>query len=227
MRRRRPNGRSHGEGPGLSCCRGSQFPPLSFEPQFSLQSVVFLPVALAAHVRVPLVLGRRLASVPRSRPRSERIDRAPLPATLPLFAGGLGFVGYLTGRKKRKAGQARWLPHKPIDKPFRLMQTRPAVRLCPWSVRSSVTQSDAPPPSTAGHFRQRKTAPALDRGRKVHAHSAVHMTAGHNALRGSGPGQFPAFENAMALVGCPDRRIDWLCITCSSPSQPSHHANGM
>ena len=30
----------------------------------------------------------------------------PLPATLPLFAGGLGFVGYLTGRKKRKAGQA-------------------------------------------------------------------------------------------------------------------------
>ena len=29
----------------------------------------------------------------------------PLPATLPLFAGGLGFVGYLTGRKKRKAGQ--------------------------------------------------------------------------------------------------------------------------
>ena len=25
----------------------------------------------------------------------------PLPATLPLFAGGLGFVGYLTRRKKR------------------------------------------------------------------------------------------------------------------------------
>ena len=54
--------------------------------------------------------------------------------------------------------------------------------------------------------------------------SAVHMTAGHNALRGSGPGQFPAFENALALVGCPDRRIDRLCITCCSPSQPSHHA---
>ena len=28
----------------------------------------------------------------------------------------------------------------------------------------------------------------------------------------------------MALVGCPDRRIDRLCITCCSPSQPSHHA---
>src|SRR6478672_13248503 len=54
--------------------------------------------------------------------------------------------------------------------------------------------------------------------------SAVHMTAGHNALRGSGPGQKHAFENAMALVGCPDRRIDRLCITCCSPSQPSHHA---
>jgi hypothetical protein len=26
---------------------------------------------------------------------------------------------------------------------------------------------------------------------------AVHMTAGYNALRGSGPGQKPAFDNAM------------------------------
>ena len=54
--------------------------------------------------------------------------------------------------------------------------------------------------------------------------SAVHMTAGHNALRGSGPGQKPAFDNALAHVGCPDRRIDRLCITCCSSSQPSHHA---
>jgi hypothetical protein len=30
---------------------------------------------------------------------------------------------------------------------------------------------------------------------------AVHMTAGHNALRGSGPGQKPAFDNALG----PDR----------------------
>ena len=28
----------------------------------------------------------------------------------------------------------------------------------------------------------------------------------------------------MARVGCPDRRIDRLCITRCSPSQPSHHA---
>jgi hypothetical protein len=55
---------------------------------------------------------------------------------------------------------------------------------------------------------------------------AVHMTAGHNALRGSGPGQQLAFDNAVARVGCPDRRIDRLCITCCSPSQPSHHAGG-
>jgi hypothetical protein len=55
--------------------------------------------------------------------------------------------------------------------------------------------------------------------------SAVHMTAGHNALRGSGPDQKHAFDsNAVAQVGCPDRRIDRLCITCCSPSQPSHHA---
>lgn len=38
--------------------------------------------------------------------RSFDITTTPLPAALPLFAGGLGFVGYLTGRKKRKAGQA-------------------------------------------------------------------------------------------------------------------------
>jgi hypothetical protein len=43
---------------------------------------------------------------------------------------------------------------------------------------------------------------------------AVRMTAGHNALRGSGPGQKPAFDYALAQMGCPDRRIDRLCITC-------------
>jgi hypothetical protein len=47
--------------------------------------------------------------------------------------------------------------------------------------------------------------------------SAVHMTAGHNALRGSGPGQKRAFDNAVAHVGCPDRRIDRLCITWVAP----------
>ena len=52
--------------------------------------------------------------------------------------------------------------------------------------------------------------------------SAVHVTAGHNALRGSGPGQKDAFDNALAHVGCPDRRIDRLCITCCSPSQHLH-----
>src|SRR3954462_9765157 len=49
-----------------------------------------------------------------------------------------------------------------------------------------------------------------------------HMTAGHNALRGSGPGQNLAFDNALAHVGCPDRRIDRLCITRCSLLQPSH-----
>ena len=41
--------------------------------------------------------------------------------------------------------------------------------------------------------------------------SAVHVTAGHNALRGSGPGQrrpTKVAAIALALVGCPDRRID-------------------
>ena len=42
--------------------------------------------------------------------------------------------------------------------------------------------------------------------------SAVHLTAGHNALRGSGPDQKRAFDNALAQVGCPDRRIDRLVL---------------
>src|SRR5882762_6089718 len=52
----------------------------------------------------------------------------------------------------------------------------------------------------------------------VRPFDAVHMTAGHNALRGSGPDQHLAFKNALAHVGCPDRRIDRLCITCCLPS---------
>jgi hypothetical protein len=61
----------------------------------------------------------------------------------------------------------------------------------------------------------------------VRPFGAVHMTAGHNALRGSGPGQNRAFKDAVALMGCPDRRIDRLCITCCSSSQPSHHTGSV
>ena len=53
---------------------------------------------------------------------------------------------------------------------------------------------------------------------------AVPMTAGHNALRGSGPGQKHAFDDAVARVGCPDRRIDRHCIKRCSSSQPLRHA---
>lgn len=34
------------------------------------------------------------------------VSATPLPATLPLFAGGLGFIGYLTRRRKRSGKQA-------------------------------------------------------------------------------------------------------------------------
>ena len=62
----------------------------------------------------------------------------------------------------------------------------------------------------------------------VRPFGAVHTTAGHNALRGSGPGQKDAFDNAMAQVGCPDRRIDRLCITCCSllPTFTSRRMSG-
>jgi hypothetical protein len=52
--------------------------------------------------------------------------------------------------------------------------------------------------------------------------SAVHVTAGHNALRGSGPGRLHAFDHAVARVGCPDRQIDRLCITCCLPFPTVH-----
>jgi hypothetical protein len=54
--------------------------------------------------------------------------------------------------------------------------------------------------------------------------SAAHIPAGHDALCGSGPDRKPAFDNASEQLGCPDRRIDRLCITCCSSSRPSHHA---
>jgi hypothetical protein len=46
---------------------------------------------------------------------------------------------------------------------------------------------------------------------------AARMAAGHNALRGSDPGQTPAFDNALARVGCPDRRIDRLFLPSIYP----------
>jgi hypothetical protein len=47
--------------------------------------------------------------------------------------------------------------------------------------------------------------------------SAAHRAAGHNALRGSDPGQKLAFNDALAHVGCPDHRVDRFCITCCPP----------
>src|ERR1700740_2561667 len=38
------------------------------------------------------------------------------------------------------------------------------------------------------------------------------------------PVTFPHSRMRWHMWGCPDRRIDRLCITCCSPSQPSHHA---
>ena len=62
---------------------------------------------------------------------------------------------------------------------------------------------------------------------------AVHMTAGHKTLRGSGPGHKPAFDDAMALVGCPDRRIDRLketvvaCVRLALDGNPRHQASAL
>lgn len=108
-------------------------------------------------------------------------------------------------------------------------------RFRPWAVRSGLPST----PKMAGRRPNRRDGPCVDGSRLarrnltsqhwseqpcVRPTCAVHMTAGHNALRGSGPGQYLAFDDAMAHVGCPDRRIDRHCITCCSPSQPLRHA---
>src|SRR5262249_22986375 len=58
----------------------------------------------------------------------------------------------------------------------------------------------------------------------VRPNCAVHMTAGHNALRGSGPGQKPAFEMhwhkwVVLIAGSTGS-----ALRAVGPSQPSHHA---
>ena len=69
------------------------------------------------------------------------------------------------------------------------------------------------------HYRRIRRQPRLsDAHRCVRPVGAVHMIAGRNAFRESGPGRKPAFEIALAHVGCPDRRIDRFCITRCSPS---------
>jgi hypothetical protein len=42
----------------------------------------------------------------------------PLPSTLPLFAGGLGFMGYLTRRRKKKARPTRLSPAENLTSDF-------------------------------------------------------------------------------------------------------------
>jgi hypothetical protein len=113
---------------------------------------------------------------------------APLWSLGPLFA-------FCTADKLRKPRRLRAMPGGDYTRSvcFRHVWTAPG-----WQVLSSRVQQWSEQPC-------------------VRPVSAVPMTAGHNALRGSGPGQLRAFDNAVAEVGCPDRRIDRLCITCCSP----------
>src|ERR1700730_8955777 len=55
------------------------------------------------------------------------------------------------------------------------------------------------------------------------------MTAGHIALRRIRSQSKAHIRDALARVGCPDRRIDRLCITCCSSSQLSdaEHPGGL
>ena len=71
---------------------------------------------------------------------------------------------------------------------------------------------DVPCVDGSGLARAFFTLAALVGAACVRPVSAVHLTAGHNALRGSGPGQKHAFENAVAHVGGGER-YEW-CSRC-------------
>ena len=49
------------------------------------------------------------------------------------------------------------------------------------------------------------------------------MTAGRNALRGSGPGQKPASDNALAQVGCPAAMGQKFFISFNSADRSKAH----
>ena len=54
---------------------------------------------------------------------------------------------------------------------------------------------------------------------------AVHMTAGHNALRGSGPGQKPAFEMLWHMWVVLITGSTGSALRAVGPFQPFHHAD--
>ena len=61
----------------------------------------------------------------------------------------------------------------------------------------------------------------------VRSLDAVHMTAGHNALRGSGPDQQFAFKNAMAHMGCLiGDRPALHCVLFALPTITSRQLSG-
>jgi len=80
------NGYQNAENLGFSFIR----PTIGFDPNAPDEYIITLSLSS--------VTGSPLASV------SENIDATPIPATLPLFAGGLGFVGYLA-RRRRQSGK--------------------------------------------------------------------------------------------------------------------------
>ena len=134
------------------------------------------------------------------------------------MAGPAGHTSGLAGQPSTQYdGPAPRLPLR--VKPERLGLSTTSPLCTPW-----LTSSGHPGRSGLGHV---WTAPGWQGFSSRLQHwseqpcvrplSAAHLAAGHNALRGSGPGHKRAFEDAVAQVGCPDRQIDRLCITCCSP----------
>jgi hypothetical protein len=78
-------------------------PPLATEVwNVSLSSASSLSISDAGLIAPSI--GNVLLSAQIESVSIGTLSAAPLPAALPLFAGGLGVMGWLTTRRKRKAG---------------------------------------------------------------------------------------------------------------------------
>src|SRR5260370_19658733 len=80
-------------------------------------------------------------------------------------------------------------------RPKRAVRAMSAISPIATELRTSRHVSNVPCVDGSGLARRIFTSQAWSVQPCVRPLGAVHMTAGHNALRGSGPGQKPAFDN--------------------------------
>jgi hypothetical protein len=163
------------------------------------------PITRTTFSDVPCPLPRRIERVrvsiasplTRPSPNGRRVG-----IRIVTFEACSGFT-HVTARRIAQPPKATFVTRL---QPFRL-PGRAARQLPDQSTTLRVESSSTGDPRLRGALPQSDTIGPVPwslaaRGlMPVRTAGAVHMTAGYNALRESGPGQNPAFDNAMAQVG--------------------------